>query len=733
MTNGKRKANFHRKLTVLLLCSGAVSPAFAQAQDPQQDGPEIIVTATKIGSALSKAPVAATEIGGAALEIHRLDDARALSASVPSLVYSAPLGYGEAYIRGVGSHFAAAGLESAVATYVDGYYLQRQQGAAAALIDVQNVVVLKGPQGTLYGRNATGGAIVVTTNDPTDKLGGNVTAEYGRFDRLQATAVLNVPVSDTISVRIVGRVSHMGNYLTGIGGAPDAGKGDKKYIRAKIRWAPTENFTAVYAYEHDDEEMDAPYRENLPNPYCAFCSSVGFDPTGAGFYTTSVGAPRPFVHIRYDAHTLNLRYIGDSFSVTSVTGYRDQSTPSVFDQDYTPVDLFSGFGGEVGPNFQNDTFLRTTFASPFNFLVGASYMHEKDTFEIGLRGPVTAGFNPVWANTASVRSISVYGEGYIETGGFKLTLGARWTEDKKSVSNISNGDTLIFFGLPEFLRTWQESKTFHSVTPRAVLSYDTGNGLIYASFNRGARSGGFNSPALAPTDAVRPETLDSYELGFKASLLDNRLTLNAAAFYGAYKDIQVQTADAATGVIKLQNAASARLKGIEINADFTPVKRLHGSVGITWLDNNFRDFKNANIFKPFVPLTGKTGLDGSGTADLSGTRLPRSPKFSATFAADYTVPMGEWSLRASAIGRHTSSFIFSAGAGGPLRSDFQQAYTTVDGAIDLIMPGGKTTIGISGTNIFGTQYSEYRLTASSGGYYIPSVPASWTVRVRTEF
>lgn len=713
----------------------AQTPAADEAKSGQPD--EILVTGSKFGSTIARAAVSATSVSEAELQRDRIQTVQDVAVRVPSLVYNNPSSFAQAYIRGLGSNYSLAGLESAVATYVDGFYLQRQNGAVLDLVDLAGVEVLKGPQGTLYGRNATGGVILVQTADPKPEFGGFMNGEYGRFNQFRGQAAINIPISDTLAVRFAGQVMHNDDYLKGVGGAPDAGRTDSAYGRFKLRWAPTPEFTAIYSLERYTFKSTAfAQRQNLPNPYCQICGIYDQNPPlNEGFYTTSQSGSG-VNRVRYTSQTLNLKYATDDFTISSMTGLRNQRTPLANDQEYMPPEAFTAHVEESGPNFQNDTFIRTTFQSPLNVLLGFSVMRERNTQRVAFTGDFTSGLDVRNVNRVKVDSVSLYGEATYNFGqGFKLSAGARWNQDKKSIAVTNNPGAVLLFGLPSSLAAFKVNATFRSVTPRAVLSYESGDMFFYASYNRGERSGGFGSPVLAPGAAVRPERLDNYEIGLKGKLLNGLLTINSSAFYGDYKNIQVQIVDSSTGTVKLQNAAKGRVSGFEFDARLAPMRNLNLSGGFTILDNKFKSFANANVFVPFAsyPTPSTYGLDGSKKQDLTGAPLPRSPKFSGYLAGDYTTELGAWSVRFSAIARHSSRFDFSAGAGGPLRNDQQRAYTKVDGAIDVRLPNGSTEVGFYASNIFDARYYEIVQTATYGGFYVAPMPPSYGLRISQNF
>ncbi len=702
---------------------------------------EVVVTGGKFGSDLKKAPVSAVAVTQEELAKYNIQSASDVAIRVPSLNYTTPFGFAEAYIRGVGTDFELGGLEAPVATYIDGYYIQRQLGAALSLVDLKGVEVLNGPQGTLYGRNATGGAMVYTTADPTSKFGGRGEVEYGSYDQYRALLVVNIPINDQLAVRIVGQQSHVGNYLRGTTGSIDSGESNTSYGRIKVKWTPTPNFSATYSFDLAQSFGEPNVRQIYNNQYCQYCTTAGVDVSKLPFYSHTDGTD-VYNKIRYSTHLLSLNYETQNYVVSSVTGYRSETTPIKDTEVDMPGGIFYAAYGESGPNLQNDTYIRTKFDAPLNFLAGVFLMHEHDVARTQLSGLLFDPYDGLYGNKVDIDSQAIYGEVYYTWNKFKLTTGFRWSQDRKHNYGFYDTNTAIDFGLGATGGNYTVSKLFPQFTPRAVVEYNlTDSVMAYASYNRGFRSGGFQAPSPTVSPSVRSETIDSYEIGSKGRYFDGRLSLNIAAFVEKYSNMQVTVSDAQTGTILVKNAASADIQGVEANFDFNVTKELHLSGGASVMDNSFKSFPNAVVYAPYpaayysAPSTGpgsNTGL-AQIVEDLTGHVLPNSPKFSGNLGVDYTVPVNGWSVRYSLLGTYTSKYEFSVGGGGPLESDFQKAYGKINASVDATMPDGHTTIGLYATNITGAEYRAASHNNASGAWYLAPIPPSVFVRLKHDF
>lgn len=672
-------------LGVSLLALVVAGPAMAQdAPASQQPAPtdEIIVTATKAGQSLDKAPISAISIDTTQLARLNVQSVRDAQVLLPSVVYNDSGGSAQIYIRGIGSNSAYAGLESSIGTYIDGVYLQRQVGASVDVVDLKSIDVLNGPQGSLYGRNATGGVVLVNTNDPSQRFEGKVGVEAGNFGRLGGEAMLNLPLGPDLAFRIAGKYSHLAGYTRNLANGDRLSGSDSGTVRAKLKWTPGSRLTAIASVEYHKELNDPLARRTLVDaPLCLSCAVYGTTPP-TDFYQVDQTATRK-TDIHYIAGTLNLKYEGDGFDVISVTGFRKFHYSIYVDQDFARGDLYNSRAEEFGTTLTQDAYVRTHFDGPFNFIAGLSGELDKDSLLVRVFGSAFGPLQDAGGTTrVKLASISPYGEAYVKfSDALKLTVGGRYNIDTKKLRGINNAGSVIAFGAVPRV---DEQVTFRTFTPRIMLSHETATSTIYASYSKGAKSGGYNTPAFAPLDPLRPEKLTSYEVGLKANGLNGRLHVSAAGFYYDYKDIQVSYVNSATGSIGAQNAASARIYGLELNGSMqlTDAFSVHGGGLIERA--RFRDYEGAVIYCPASSASpgypgcpapsGKPGLAG-GTADLSGTRIPRAPELSFSIGADYQFPItDDWKGVLTANDRYTSSYDLLPGAGGPLGLSRQKAY-----------------------------------------------------------
>lgn len=735
-----------------IVLSFAPDPALAQQAPvtpaaPAGDASEIVVTASKTGVTLDKSPVSASVVSAAKLEAAHVQTIQDIQVMVPALVYNDAASHGEAYIRGVGSNFSLAGAESSVATYVNGAYLQRQSGGNINLIDVADVQVLKGPQSSLYGRDATGGAIVIETAKPTSDFGGYMSGEGGNKGHYGFTGLLNAPLSPTVGLRVVADYQHLGNYIKNIGGAGgDLGGFENRYIRGTLQWKPSSDFTATLIADYSDNLNNSyPQHMRVQAPLCLACNLYGLTvPTG--FYTVAGSDPAPNdglindhdgyqIRANYWSATLQLNYHGENFDVTSVSSYRDSNQYGNSEEDRTTANMEYAEVDEQGPTFTQDIYLRTHFDSKFNFLVGAFYERERNTMTTTLEGSAFGGLPDLHQTyLASIDSISGYGEvNYEIVDGLKLTGDIRYNHDNKRGDAHNDPYAALIAG---GLTSYHQGLKKGDFTPRGVISYSKAGQYFYASYSIGRKSPFFTTPAFAPLEPLKEESLKEWEVGAKNSWFDGALHTDLAAFYGKWSDIVVQYDDPASGGIRAQNAAGAKTYGFEAQADWRITPQLNITLGAAYLHNKFTDYKTAAVYAPNPNTDPATGGGGfvSAVEDLSGTPLPRSPKFTGTFDVNYAMPVGgDWKLVFSGNGRYTSKFLFISGGGGPLEFDVQRHFFKMDGSITLTSPSAGWGISLYATNLTGVHYFTYAATDTFGPFDTPAAPRLFGVRVKRSF
>ncbi len=746
---GSRARGLRLSATVagVLLLGTVAAPARAQsAADAAEGGNEIIVTAQRRSESIEKVPISVAAFDQKALENINVGTTNSLQFGTPGITNTQTAGDGisAVFIRGVGTGYSGPGLEGSVAVYLDDVYLQTQTSSAQNIIDVSQVEVLKGPQGTLYGRNATGGAVVVTTNDPKlDLVEGYVKAGYGKLDWARGEAVLNVPLGQTLAVRAAGFFERRDGYVDNVvfpsEKASGTGAGKTWSGRVKALWEPSPDFQLIGTFGYD--------RRNGNGSMHRLAYFADGTPTDLGFYETSQSPAREGGGgDDSDALMVSLRasYTTGDWTFSNTFAYRRARSFGCTDNDGLPEELIyfclvsqrspnpGTADGKRDDTYTNEFRIVSDGSGPLNVTLGAFYEHNKARFAGRIGGayivdPVSGlPSTPTFDNRDKLDAYSVYGEVYYNlTDALKVTGGLRYTHEKKSHSVLLDADALSFVGnaLPEYA---SDKTSFSNVSPRVVLAYDAGAWNFYASYSQGFKSGGFNSPDFAVTPPLRPEKIYAEEIGAKYRSDDGKFGLSAAAYHYDWKGVQVAFIVDGIGIMQ-QNAASAEIYGGELNFDFAPSPAWKLNAGMAYTHGRFTNFPDAAVYD----IIGG-GLTAT-AEDLSDTRLPHAPDFTANGSVTYNFPIGNWEGRATAAAYYTSKYDFTAGAGGELRANRQGEYAVVNLSGSFLSPQGNVELGWFVSNLFGVHRISLVSTGNLGVYMTPDEPTTFGGTVKYSF
>ena len=727
------------RVALLALCSGGAGSAFAQGAEGAASTvgvEEVLVTAQRKTESLSRVPLTVSAFSSDDVARLSITENTNLQFTTPGLTFPNDNGAALPYIRGVGTGFSGAGLEGSVALYQDGVYVQAQVGATAQLLDIAQIQVLKGPQGTLYGRNATGGAIVITTHDPTDKFEGHLKGGIGNLKSHMVEGVLNVPITKKLAFRFAGIWEDRGGHLTNIIDGKKQGGGERHQFRGKLLWTPTENFSVTLKSEYARNDFD-------------FLRQLEFTGTGApsglGFYET-MQSPRNErstggeVFSTVWLHSAKLAYQLDNWQLTDVVGYRKVGRPGCADQDFTYAPLFNfcnategnaerpeGANGLEYSTLTNEFNITSSLEGPLNVTGGVFYERDHTRYPGQITGLVFAPFSPTFDNRNELKAWSVFGEVYYTfLERWKVTLGARYNEDDKTHTVHNNlGAQIVLFAPP----TVDHREKFSNFTPRAVLAYDAGFGNFYFSYGKGFKSGGFNSPTSQLENPLRPEEIRSFEVGAKLRFFENRAHLDIAAFTSKWRDLQVAFIDTSTGGLFQQNAAGAKSKGVEANLSLAATNRLTIQMGAAYLHSRYSEFPRAATYS----LVG--GVLAAGAENLEGFPTTNSPDFTMNGNATYAFDLpAEWSGSVTVAGRYTTKYDFTPGAGGRLRADRQQAFGILNFTGRFLTPNKAIELSWYVNNVTETHYNDtIQTTGGFGAYRVAGLPRTFGGAVQLNF
>ena len=637
--------------TLNIAITGAIA-ALAAANTQAVQLEEVVVTAEKRSESLQDVPVAVSAFSADDLLNAGVNGTQALQASTPGLVYNNTGPTAQPYLRGIGTRLALNGLESSIATYIDDRYVARSTAAMMDFADIERVEVLKGPQGTLYGRNATGGAIRVISKDVSDELEGSLKLSAGNFDSYSASGTVSIPLTDDFGVRLTALTKKRDGYADNLDsrGSSELDNLDYQAFRTKFRWDMTEATTARLDLNYWTREDNAGNEQIDVTP--GNLNSGTFLANAAGDTATGIDTDEAATQIDGEndgnEFSAQLRFDSTLGSVdfVSITTYTDYELDWVHDGDGTSSRRLDVYHFEESEMFSQEFQLLSDNDSGTRWILGAYYFTDEHEFEATIDvadlGLPLLSMSP---QTAETTSWALFGQmSWDLTDATSLTLGGRYTKEKKEVEGRASSRAPINLAvLPQDLE-----KEWNEFTPKVTLDHHlTQNAMLYLTYARGFKSGGYNYPAVpAPgAEALEPEILDMLELGLKSELFDRSLRLNASIFQYDYKDLQVTRAAASTGggaIVTTENAADAEIMGLDIDLTWLPLENLTLNLGLNYLDSEYEDYAaNAKNFK--VPGIVASSIAETGMVnfsyDASGDDLLRSPKLSAFVSAEYVVTL----------------------------------------------------------------------------------------------
>ena len=649
------------------------APATALAQDTGDAAraggvlEEILVTARRREENLQDVPAAVTAFSGAELELRGASDITEIAQATPSVTLEPSRATNStltAFIRGIGQQDPLAGFEQGVALYVDDVYIARPQGALLDIYDVERVEVLRGPQGTLYGRNAVGGAIKYVTRRLGDEAAFRAKASIGTYGQQELVLTGSVPLSNTFRVGATVASLNRDGYGDNLTTGEDHYNKDILAYRISAEFEPSDSILVRLAYDKTDDDS------NPVAGYRVAPGAVSGTPVTDDIRDTYAGASQNVStagingNQNVESEGLNLSIdweLNDSWTLRSITANREDYTESVIDFDSLEVDDFDA--PVIYDNEQTSQEFQLLFSSDrMSAVAGVFYLDASaaNDFDVvlGQLGRVVFGteLTSYTGGTVDTEAWSLFADvTYDLTDDLSVSVGGRYTEDKRSAdifraSYLGPGGS-PFFGndaaIPFAVTTdYQASRTYDDFTPRINFAYSLNDDAsVYAGYSQGFKAGSFDprgSNFVTP-EAERgfdPETLDSIELGYKATLLDGRARANIAVFFSDYKDVQIPGSvgfdsdgdginDDFVGAV--QNAGAAEINGIEFEGDLLITDSLSAQLSFSILDAEYTEYivdgvnvanerpiQNTPDSMAYLGLTYNTGLfDGSLTVNAN--------------------------------------------------------------------------------------------------------------------
>lgn len=756
-----------RLLLVGCACVATISSARAQAGgEAQANGPgieDIVVTARRVSENLQTTPVSMTALSAQGLERQQITNVERLQYTTPNLSMSVardgdPTGINIG-IRGQVITDAIFTNDPAVGVYFDGVYIARATGALINLVDVQRVEVLRGPQGTLFGRNTTGGAISIIPVQPTNRFEGSARLRLGNYAFREATAIVNLPVIDNaVSARFAYQHAERGGFGRSLITGQELGSYKTDFVRGSLRIAPagsalelilSGDYTNVKSTGSNNRlisllPMAADFSGGLANampgvcsaaagsPYCpAGTSSVG-QSLGGGFYDNYAGL-RQFSNSEVwgvgGTLTLDLGFA----TLKSITAYRNVERLLNADLDGTPYTILEPRNPFHQHQISEEVqLLGKAFEDRLDWIIGYYFFRED-----GSDGGTTNSLIPLTPNANVIdvrlmnRSNAVYGQvSYKILEGLRINAGIRYTKDDRRYDgtnyklNLFDGTTACNFETalltnPALCRL-SRNASFDYISFVAGVDYQLSRAaFLYAKVSRASRSGGIN---LRGVDTVSlkpfsPERLTSYEAGAKLDLFDRRLRFNLAGYYGDYANIQRPTVRIFNGTLTnfVVNAAKARIWGLELETVVKPADNftISGALGVTQPKyNSFVD-----------PFSG---------ADRSGNPFIAVPKYTASASFDYSIPLTGGDLALHGDYGYRSSQYFDVA-----ETSRQAGYGIANASATFRIDDPKVEFSLWVRNLTDKQYFSViqDLTGTALGYAagVPGEPRTWGISMGYNF
>jgi iron complex outermembrane receptor protein len=731
-------------------------PATAASVTSQDDGSvaDIVVTAQRRSEALSRSAIAASAVTGNALLTQNATTVSSLTRLVPSLQIAQGAGpYNVFSIRGVVNVNANGLSDATVAFNYDGVYISRSTSTSGLFYDLQRVEVLKGPQGILYGRNATAGAINVLPAPPTFTTGGYVSGSIGNYDAKNAEGALNVRISENVAVR--------GSFqLIDRDGFFSDGRGDEvsQSGRLQLLYKPIDSLSVKIAgdYSHTGGQgngstilgqLDKNKYIGLHDPRAASVFTRSFfvaAPIGAFAPVRIPFSPLPggdFADNEFWGIHATLDWATDLGTLTILPAYREgsldfQTTVSGYAINFKEEDRQHSIEARFASNDDR----------PLRWLLGAYYLNETiDSHPIYNQA---AGLQSLIQNLdIKTRSFSGFGQlTWALTDTFRLVGGARYTNDRKqAIGDSTSRRTLtVAPGVTAPVTTSFQlngAATFERTTWKAGVEWDVRpQSLLYATVSTGFKAGGFFFSPVAPL--FQPERIIAYTLGSKSRFLDGKLTANLEAYYWKYSDQQVSfLGPIAPGVIGLptRNIGQATIKGVEIDLQYRPVRTTLLGAQVQYTDARYDNF----VYRaPNLGAAPRTGCLSTPTAtdfivDCSGRTPPQAPKWTVVISGEQTIPLkNDFRFILGARTRYESARVLSFEY---LPTYVAGSNTVTDLTVTLAGPNDKWSVGAFVNNV--ENKGVYNFANASPAPLAPTQldfvglrpPRTYGLRVRTSF
>jgi iron complex outermembrane receptor protein len=697
----------------------AAQPSPDEQFEPQSQQPAftgvMVVTAQKREETVQEVPISIVLLPGETIEKERIQNIRDITSHTPSLeMDSFPTSQPRLFIRGIGSGDLGAAGDSSVGVFIDDVYIPRPAGVAFDVFDVERIEVLRGPQGTLWGKNVPGGAINVVPAKPQSELSTAVTATVGNYNRLEASAMVNAPLGESAATRwVVSARTHDG-YVDNTFTGNELFDEETVSGRGQLRILPSDEVAIYVTFDGTRDRELGPARHvkllDLDDPLSAFWTVTNDDLSVVqsetdGYQDRDVWGGR--LGIDWD--------IGPA-TLSSITSYRqlDYNYREDFDGGNPGTNLINIKGGndEQASSFSQELRLAGYAAGGTSWVTGLFYeVDDTDRLYAVLLDMQILGLPPDtfllqdnYDQSNSTESYALFGDVTVPVGDrWSLAAGLRYSNDSKEYDLTTFGTANV---ISQEFYTASASDSWNDITWRAVAEYQpSDNTMLYGTVSTGYKAGGYqDTPPTAESAVVpfNPENAINYEIGVRSSSHQGRLIANATAFYMDYTDLQVRYTEGLN--FYTLNAGKAEIKGLEMQLTGRPADRLRLGLNYTYLDATLTEYVEEGV-------------------DYSGNRLSRSPEHNVAAVAGYDFVVGKKSLLTVEANYHYVSKVFYDNSNTELET--VEPRNEVDAR--LILTTGDFEISLWGKNLTDEQFETHQATFVGAVFAIYSAPPTYGV------
>ena len=711
----------------------AASDGSASAAPAQETGIEtVVVTAQKRAENSQKVPIAISALGSEQLATMQINDSSSLAQFVPGLNISRANVTAVPFLRGVGNTSANPGNEPTIATYIDDVYYPSPAGTVYDYNDVARIEVLKGPQGTLFGRNAAGGVINIITKDPSQTPSADLSVGYANYNTFTANLYATAPLTDDLAANLSGYYENQGD-----GWGRDLATGKPVYLsnetslRTKWVYTPSQDWTIRFIADYDST------RDDVSSVLAIAPGTVnrwGYGHTG-GFYDKASSTPGFGENHQYGV-SLRVDHDMGWASLVDIVSWRDSFARGVGDN--TDASVLSQYTYDITGR-EKDATEELQLVSPgdsdIKWIAGlflyTDQAGENPLYHIGFGQQTHPQSTTILISQQNTTSYAGYAQATapVFSDDNRLTLGLRYTADSRDVQGkYYNVDGTQYDTAPLQRDSWPK------LTYRAAFDHDfTPDILGYISYDRGFKSGYF-ATGNPKAPAVAPEVLDAYEIGVKSDLFDHTVRFNVSAFYYDFKNLQVQEIITVAGAttVGVFNAAAAKNEGVDIDLTYQPFDRLTFYASGEFLASKYANFAAAPYTFPCVTPTTAPAcaptLNGGGyyqvTGDPTGNQITFAAPFTGSLTAHYSIPssVGDFDLSGSV--NYNSGYYFDV-----QNTLKQPSFTLIDSSVQWIAPNGKFDITLWGKNLSGVEYFAQYQRSSTVTTYSAEAPRTFGIRL----